>query len=381
MIIEIRPGPLSNKGGELMLRAALDELSPRHEVAVEHWVADYLVRARLGLYQKVWFKRLGPLAGLPGRIIPRRVRRIYGFVTEGDLEAIVDASGFAYSDQWGVDKTEKMARSARRWRGQGKRLILLPQAFGPFQLPGNADAARRLVGDADLVFARDTVSLGHLHELGIGTSHVRLAPDITIAMGEEPPAEDRETGTAYVVPNEKLLTHARDQDREAYFGFLLESVRHLRRRAVPTAILVHESAADRELAEQLRRAADVATPVVYEQDALLLRARIADAYLVIGSRYHALVSALSNGVPVLAAGWSHKYESLLGDFGCERYDVGPTIDSSALHDLIDELTDTHARSELRGTILRRRAELRGQIAEMWSLVHYSLGDGPQAPNQ
>jgi len=375
MIIEMRPGPLTNKGGELMLRAALDELAPQHQIVVEHWVADYAVRARLGLYQKVWFKRLGPLAGLPGRIVPRRVQRIYGLVTEGDVEAIVDASGFAYGDQWGVAKTAAMARSARRWRGQGKRLILLPQSFGPFRLPGIADAVRRLIGDADLVFARDAVSLGHLDELGIVTNGVQLAPDITIAMGDEPAAEPLEIGTAYVVPNEKMLTHAREEERKAYVQFLLESVRHLRGRGVATAVLVHESAADRGLAAHLQHAAGGAIPVIHEQDALLLRARIADAYLVIGSRYHALVSALSNGVPVLASGWSHKYESLLRDFGCERYDVGPTIDSSALHGLIDELTDPQTRSALRSRILRHRAGLIGQINEMWSLVHATLGRG------
>jgi polysaccharide pyruvyl transferase WcaK-like protein len=40
-------------------------------------------------------------------------------------------------------------------------------------------------------------------------------------------------------------------------------------------------------------------------------------YLV-GSRFHALVFALSQGVPCTALGWSHKYEELMSQFGVAR---------------------------------------------------------------
>jgi colanic acid/amylovoran biosynthesis protein len=38
---------------------------------------------------------------------------------------------------------------------------------------------------------------------------------------------------------------------------------------------------------------------------------IGDCDLLVGSRYHALIAALSQGIPVAAIGWSHKYEELL----------------------------------------------------------------------
>jgi polysaccharide pyruvyl transferase WcaK-like protein len=41
--------------------------------------------------------------------------------------------------------------------------------------------------------------------------------------------------------------------------------------------------------------------------------------MVIGSRFHVLVLGLSASVPVVALGWSHKYEELLADFGLAAF--------------------------------------------------------------
>ena len=47
-----------------------------------------------------------------------------------------------------------------------------------------------------------------------------------------------------------------------------------------------------------------------------------------GSRFHALVAALSQGIPVAALGWSHKYAELLGEFGLREFVFR--------HDLLDD---------------------------------------------
>ena len=50
-------------------------------------------------------------------------------------------------------------------------------------------------------------------------------------------------------------------------------------------------------------------------DYMELKSIIGEMAFVVGSRYHALVSALSMGVPCVAVGWHEKYKDLLGLFG------------------------------------------------------------------
>jgi colanic acid/amylovoran biosynthesis protein len=40
---------------------------------------------------------------------------------------------------------------------------------------------------------------------------------------------------------------------------------------------------------------------------------------VVGSRYHGIIAALSQMVPALVLGWSHKYFELMRDVGTEEY--------------------------------------------------------------
>jgi len=50
-----------------------------------------------------------------------------------------------------------------------------------------------------------------------------------------------------------------------------------------------------------------------------IKSVIAKSELVIGSRYHGLIAGLSQSIPVVAIGWSHKYNKLLGDCGLSEY--------------------------------------------------------------
>ncbi len=54
-------------------------------------------------------------------------------------------------------------------------------------------------------------------------------------------------------------------------------------------------------------------------DAEEIRARIAQCEVLVACRFHAMVFALSEQVPVLLTGWSHKYQEVMEQFGLAEY--------------------------------------------------------------
>ena len=80
---------------------------------------------------------------------------MYGIVLDKEIDIVIDAAGFAYSDQWGEKASLGLASSCRSWKDNGAKVILLPQAFGPFENPVIRRAMISVVDNVDLVFARE----------------------------------------------------------------------------------------------------------------------------------------------------------------------------------------------------------------------------------
>jgi colanic acid/amylovoran biosynthesis protein len=91
---------------------------------------------------------------------------------------------------------------------------------------------------------------------------------------------------------------------------------------------------------------------------------------VVSSRFHGLVAALANGVPVLSVGWADKYRSLLEGFGVvdAAVDVGEhaaDLHRAAVAALEPVLADPAGRRE---TILAARALRLAELDDLWAAV-------------
>jgi colanic acid/amylovoran biosynthesis protein len=321
MMIEIRRAQFVNKGAELMLHAILRKVSgeipaAKFVMAPDLLFAPYNKRAVLGLYQKSWYQRYGVQWGHLGSLLPKKLRIMYGIVLDSEINVVLDAAGFSYSDQWGPASTIALAKAIMRWKRRGTKVVLLPQAFGPFTSSVIRDAIKVVADQADLIFARERESYAHLVSVVGERPNIKIAPDFTnLLEGVAPEGFDKQKNRFCIVPNCRMIDKTSSEESTAYVPFLITCTKSLLERGAKPFILVHEGEDDFMLARRITDALDARIEIVRETDPLKIKGILGACDGSIGSRFHGLVSALSQAVPSLATGWSHKYKMLFEDYG------------------------------------------------------------------
>lgn len=308
-------------------------------------------------------------------LAPRSMFESRGLVPGRELTALLDCSGYAYGDVWSTHRVEERIDYYRRLKQQGSLVIMLPQAFGPFEEPAMRKCATELLGLCDLVYARDDISLGHLRKLGLGPRIVGTAPDIThLLEGTVPEDPAAWRGCVCVVPNARMLDRTSPEVSERYTQFLLQTLRLVRERDLEPFLVVHEKN-DLPLAEKIRDTIDFPVSIINE-DALISKGILGACHAVVGSRYHALISALSQGVPTIGTSWSHKYSELFGDYGCARYLVSPADGTAEIEAKVAALLDPARRKEIARNLSEKAQVQKGKVDAMWTQIESLIAAHP-----
>jgi polysaccharide pyruvyl transferase WcaK-like protein len=374
--IEIRGVGFSNKGSELMLAAIVERLGkalPAAKFVVAPHVGPYEQRARYGLFQKLERRHLGRLGWLTRRLLRKGHRRNFGLLGDNEIDTVLDASGFALGDAWPIIWIEQTASEFERLRCAGVRLILLPQAFGPFDKPDVREAAQRALRCADLIFARDPGSYRDVRALLGKQAPIFEAPDFTAPLsGLQSAGLDLGDRPCCIVPNSQILRHGSERLRDAYVPFLVRCAEDLQGRGFSTFLLVHESKRDPDLALQIADRIDGGMRIINgsNMDARSVKGLIGRCALLIGSRFHSLVSAMSQGVPSIGTSWSHKYQFLFASYARPEWLVDPVEDDGRAISIVDSMLQNYDAERLH--LLKQSAEIERQTEHMWLRVESSL---------
>lgn len=295
------------------------------------------------------------------------------------MAGLLDCSGFAYGDVWSLPRVERRIQAYGRVKRHGGKLIMLPQAFGPFTKPDVRDRVGTLLGMCDLIFARDRVSLDHLQTLPGLEGKLEIAPDVThLLTGREPDDSIAWGQRVLIVPNARMLDRTDAAVAERYEAFVGRAVEATRGAGLEPWLMVHETN-DRGLAERLatRLGGGGALPII-EEAALESKGRIAGSFAVIGSRYHSLISALSSGVPAVGTSWHHKYEELFDDYGRGDYLISPADSDQRQAEVLRQLLDRENRDAAAARVAERAAEQKALVSAAWARVDACLGIGGAA---
>lgn len=380
-------GPwVQNKGDDLMLRAVVERLADSVVLAASsdlggdgfdrtfrriEWrptLGQYALAARhrsLGEGLDLVRRTARLAVASPSRLEAR------GIVEGRRLDALLDCSGFAYGDQWSTRRVNVRAAYYDRLRQSGARLVLLPQALGPFERPEVRDGVRRMLAPFDLVYARDEVSLKHVWSLGLGGVRVERAPDITHLLDGQPPSDpDAWARRVCVVPNARMLDKTPREVSARYVDFVVSAIGTARGAGLEPVLVLHETN-DVDLVAEILRRVDGEVPV-FDEDAVVTKGYLGACYANVGSRYHSLVSSLSQGTPSLGTSWTHKYGALFAEYGVPELSLSLRGDDADLDRTLAEVLAPERQGPLRRQLAAAAASQKEKVESMWQAVENVL---------
>jgi polysaccharide pyruvyl transferase WcaK-like protein len=377
MYIEIKGVQFVNKGAELMLHAVLQQLKvlqPDARIVLQSNAnSPYVARAKVGAWQKAGLRFFGIEFNAYSHWLPKKVRnwlaRQYGIVTEADIDLVLDASGFAYGEQWPEKNALYLADELERFQRKGKIYVFLPQAFGPFNRPLEQKRLKESLGYAALVCARDESSFAYLQQLMGPSERLCQLPDFTNLVEPAQLESQLPTNTLMMIPNHQMLS-ARNPDplwRQNYLSVLRRFIDIAQQNAMHIVVLNHEGVKDLELCQQLLQGKSDKIELISEPDPLKVKALIGQSRAVVCSRFHGCVSALSQAIPCIGTSWSHKYEALFADYQSTELLIRPDLTEQQLKDVFMLMLNKDK------TVLQQESAKYKKSSELlWSKVSHLL---------
>jgi polysaccharide pyruvyl transferase WcaK-like protein len=383
-ILEIGGAGVHNKGALLMLQTVLhrfaEGLSPEVRFAVDtRSTGDFYQRAREGLYQitPFWFgqvdikHRVGSAVfNILDHFLPDRFRRDYGLVRRAHCQGFIDISGLAFCDLFPAYYASDAAALIRRFYYGRTPVVYMPQMAGPFT-EVHAEAFRRLYPLVDRFYVRDRISYNYVRDVIDDPTRLLQAPDITIFAGHDvDPTPPADRTTACIVPNARMLDTAKENWAEAYRTKLLNAAKRFSQAGLNVRLLIHDTAGDdlRFARTLLKEPGMENVELFCEENTTTVRRALSQARCVVGSRYHSLVAALSSGVPAIALGWAHKYETLLEDFGIGQLCLRADCNQGEYDAALDSLIDGDKLQGMHEALLSAKEAMRPVNEAMWNDV-------------
>jgi polysaccharide pyruvyl transferase WcaK-like protein len=365
-MIEVIGTQFVNKGAELMLLSIINELKKRvPNEKIVHQVRPGLASLQqivsIGLVPKLFdIPTLFLIPNSKYQLFRKKLRRS-GFATDDDISSILDSSGFKYGDQWNIKQIKQRISYYSKMKKRGAKIILLPQAMGPFNKKNIKKQIVRLTEIVDIIYVRDKLSFKFMDEITCvkEKKKIRIAPDFTIALN---PAEVKESipGDYFVIVNEKVVSSGVVSHAD-YILTILEHIKTSINKRLTPFFLMHEGEADQRICKEINERLAISIPIVSIDNPLELKGIIGNCKGGFSSRFHGIINGLSQGVPTFSLGWSHKYEELYRDFDFPEGLANSLLELNTKFDLLENTTYENIKKQLSLSTVR----LISESEEMW----------------
>lgn len=379
MVIQIDGGASTNKGGQLMLVAVIQEIKnrfpdaqvfendirPDEALLKQQFGSNYRLPRSKALQNVITSLKMEKLAYL---FVKKFWHRYSIFRAKKGIDIVLNIGGFQFGDQWNHSwyDISMWRRYLARLKKYNTKTVFLPQAFGPFKKEGSRKMLKVLNQYADLLIARDDESYNYLISGGIDKQRIALFPDFTSPVkGVKTEHVSQSIGKVCIIPNNKMIKQNILQEDD-YIKAISTIIEHVEGKGYKALLLNHEGAPDYRLCQKIA-STRTDLPIVTGLNAIETKGVVAASYVVISSRYHGVANALSSGVPCLATSWSHKYQKLLDEYGQGDCLIDLTDMKSTLVKL-DRLLDKNENTSRRETLEKETSQVIAKNNEMWNYV-------------
>jgi polysaccharide pyruvyl transferase WcaK-like protein len=410
-----------NRGAEAMLETVVGRLREQRPDAKFHVFTYYpaddrrlLAAEYASLHSStpkalvLWLLPLSLLFGLLRLVFGRGVLRFgpRAIRALGESTALVDLAGVAFIDGREKFLPFNLLTLLPAWL-LGTPVVKMSQATGPFRNRANRLAAAFMLPKCAKVWARGERTYQHLKESGFDGLDFALADDIAFnhkpeyaLSNEASPALEHlfaqlaeargkagVRGVIGVCPSSVLAVQSRKQAGNyeqmlsglvgnlAQQGFLVVLFPNATRALYGEAERNNDLPVIRRMLDDLPHGS--VPPVVFDLDvnATDIKRIIAETEVVLVSRFHAMVGALSLAVPAAVLGWSHKYAEVMARFGQEGCVMDyKDLGSAELGGQVASVFER--RAEIREAIMRNLPTVKAAAARpIDSLLTPSLGAG------
>jgi len=314
-LINAHPG--GNLGAEAMLTVLLKALYNDAEVASKFdFVIEEISESRL----TKGFLEANNVSAAITTFSPRKVFKCYSLEAKaGDV--VIDVGGISYQ---GASIRSNLRNFIRHhfFLRRHVKIFFFTQDFGPPTGALTKVFAKIVMRRAEAIFVRSQQSKALLESvIGVSPRIMGPYPDVTFRLrcGDQEGIPTEKYDLA-VVPSAILFNQYGDQYLSA-LEFVIRNFQGGKKIMIITHNFTSNgSSSDSQVVAMLKsRLSDLEylDSIEHRMSAIAIKAVIGQSSCVLTSRYHALVGALSQSIPAVALGWSHKYEEVLRIYGLQ----------------------------------------------------------------
>lgn len=383
LIILIDNIGFENKGAELMLRSIVEQLRIVHPNAMivvhRHVFNDnpsFCIQNNIYPLQE----NRGGLKGIRYKFAIDFLINKPWLVTPNKVNVILDAAGLHLSDHFikpgmlvpfGKNSyVEYLKYYYSQFSKPSCKLILLPQQLGPFRYEESIESMRYIYERATTIYARDTTSYDCLKSILPSMDKVQQVEDFTClhkATGVSP-IHLPEKSYVLFVPNSRMMDKTDTDVSEAYMSFMKDVVELLISKGEMVFLLNHEGIDDERLLYRLNSCLPQCLPILTNMNGVEIKEFIRHSKLLISSRFHGVVSGLTQGVPTLCTSWSHKYAELLHEHQCDSNLLNVLDIDDAKNKISDALINPQKYSSKAGCIEKIETNVKKMWEEVFSII-------------